>query len=176
MAATAGSVRHLSRAAVAVCLIVAVAGPAGAGVIDRDTGYDPRDIEPERDFQPPDVSSTTRRLAAVDGRRIVAIVVRYYVRSATGRVNVRIDASGGRRVDHRMLIAAFADPGCWIWPKGDRDARVTGKVGWRSERVACRVAARFFEPDKAIRWKVLAEASDGGFEPDFAPDHRGWYS
>ena len=53
-------------------------------VIDRDTGYDPRDIEPEREFQPPDVSSTTRRLATVDGRRIVAIVVRFYERSATG--------------------------------------------------------------------------------------------
>jgi hypothetical protein len=75
-----------------------------------------------------------------------------------------------------MLIAAFADPGCWIWPKGNRDARVAGKVGWRSQRVACRVAARFLEPDKAIRWKVRAEASDGGFEPDFAPDDRGWYS
>jgi hypothetical protein len=176
MARVAGSVRHGARAFVSACLVVAVAGPAGAVVIDRDTGYDRRDIEPEQNFQPPDISSTTRRLATVEGRRIVAIVVRYYERSATGRVNVRIDASGGRRVDHRMLITAFADPGCWIWPKGDRDARVAGKVGWRSERVACRVAARHLDPDKAIRWKVRAEASDGGFEPDFAPDDRGWYS
>lgn len=157
-------------------MATAMALPASAGtVVDRDTGSDPRDIEPQDGFQPPDISSTTRRVATVDGRRVVAIVVRFYERSAGGRIDVRIDATAGPRVDHRMLLWAFADPGCWVWTKGDRDGRVRGKVGWRPDRVVCRVPARVLDPDGEIRWKVRAEANDGGFEPDFAPDGRGWY-
>lgn len=156
-------------------IVVAMLGVAGATAVDRVTRFDPRDIEPQSGIQPPDISLTTRRVATVDGHRVVAIVVRFFERSASGRIDVRIDASGGRRVDHRMVISAFADPGCWVWPTGDRDARVAGKVAWRAARVACRVPAHVLDPDKGIRWKVRAEASDGGFEPDFAPDDRGWY-
>jgi hypothetical protein len=173
-----GSCGALSRSiAVTIvgAVVVATVGAAGATVTERDIRFDPRDIERQSGFQPPDISSTTRRVAAVDGRRVVAIVVRFFERSASGRVIVRIDASGGRRVDHRMLIIAFADPGCWVWPNGDRDAGVSGKVAWRAARIACRVPARVLAPDKEIRWKVRAEAGDGGFEPDFAPDDRGWY-
>jgi hypothetical protein len=175
MARAARSARHVGRAIVAICLVVAVAGPAAAVVIDRDTGYDPRDIEPQQGFQPPDISSTTRRLATVDGRRVVAIIVRFYEQAAS-RAEVRIDAAASPRVDHLMLIGSTGEPVCYVWAKGGRQDQVEGQVGWRRGRIACRVPSRLLDPDKAIRWKVRAEASDGGFEPDFAPDGRGWYS
>ena len=152
------------------------ASAASAVVLDRDTGYDPRDVEPRDGFQPPDVSSTTRRLSAIDGRRVLAVVVRFHERSGGGRIEVRLESEGDRRVDHLMVISDFADPVCWIWPKGARDDRVEGRLAWRSRaRVACRTPARTVHPDKPIRWKVLAEPNDGGFEPDHAPDDRGWY-
>lgn len=169
--------RRLAVVVVVGCLAAAVsASAASAVVLDRDTGYDPRDIEPRDGFQPPDISSTTRRLSAIDGRRVLALIVRFHERSGRGRIEVRLDSEGDRRVDHLMLITDFADPVCWIWPKGARDDRVEGRLAWRSgARVACRTPARTVHPGKSIRWKVTAQPNDGGFEPDHAPDDRGWY-
>ena len=60
-----------------VACALAAAPAANATVIDRDTGYDERDIEPrpERDF---DIRSTTRKLTVNDGRRVLAIIVRFF--------------------------------------------------------------------------------------------------
>ncbi|MGH2539426.1 MAG: hypothetical protein ACRDGK_02790 [Actinomycetota bacterium] len=170
-------VRRLAVVVVVGCLATAAsASAASAVVVDRDTGYDPRDVEPRDGFYPPDVSSTTRRLTAVDGRRVLALIVRFHQRSGRGHIEVRLDSEGDRRVDHLMLITDFADPVCWIWPKGARGDRVEGRLAWRSgARVACRAPARTVHPRKSIRWKVTAEPNDGGFEPDHAPDDRGWY-
>lgn len=132
-------------------LVVASAPVVSAAVLDRDTGYDPEDVEPRDGYQPPDVSSTTRRLAMVDGRRVLAVIVRFYKRSGGGRIEVRLDSQAGRRVDHLMLLGSLHDPDCWIWPRGDRGERVEGRVGWRRDRLVCRTPAMVVRPDKPIR-------------------------
>ena len=57
--------------------VFTVAPAANATVIDRDTGYDERDIEP-RPGRDPDIQSTTRKLTVNDGRRVLAVIVRFY--------------------------------------------------------------------------------------------------
>ena len=150
---------------------------AGAIVLDRDTGYDARDIRPVPGRDNPDIRSTTRRLSRLDGRRVLAIIVRFYERHGGWPLDVRIDANGGPRVDHMMRT--FGEE-CFVWPKGDREEAVQGRGAARGDRFVCRVPARVVEPRKSIRWKVQTRAPDGSlrlgaFEIDYAPSNRGWY-
>ena len=150
--------------------------PAGAVVLDRDTGFDADDIEGSR-FDP-DIRSTTRRLARVEGRRVLAIVVRFYERSGGWPLRIRIDARGGPRVDH--IMNTFGDD-CFVWPKGHRRDAVVGRAKARGDRFVCRVRAHAVSPTKSIRWKLQTlPAEDSAphgspFEIDYAPSDRGWY-
>lgn len=148
---------------------------ANAAVIDRDTGYDERDIRPGpgRD---PDIRSTTRRLAVNDGRRVLTIVVRFFEDHPKFALEIRLDARGGPLVDHIMSVQSE----CSVWQKGRPRDLVAGRSHLRGGRFVCRVPARAVSPTKSIRWKVRTMVPDGsrrqtGFEIDYAPSNRGWY-
>ncbi|MEX1262875.1 MAG: hypothetical protein WEE66_02900 [Actinomycetota bacterium] len=164
---------------VSACFLASVLPftPAGAVVLDRDTGYDARDIEPGPGGYNPDIRSTTRRVSERGGRRVLAIVVRFYGRQGGWPLDVRLDAMGGSRVDH--LMRTFGEE-CYVWPKGDRAEGVQGRGATRGDRFVCRVPARVVTPSKSIRWKVQTRPPDGSrrlgiFEIDYAPSDRGWY-
>ena len=152
--------------------------PAIGEVLDRDTGYDARDIDPGPAGFNPDIRSTTRRLSKHGGQRVLAIVVRFYERQGGWPLDVRIDANGGPRVDH--LMRTFGED-CFVWAKGNRADTVQGRGATRGDRFACRVPARLVTPSKSIRWKVQTlppedSAPRGStFEIDYAPSDRGWY-
>lgn len=167
------------RRAMWACIVasVLVAAPAGGVVLDRDTGYDARDIDPGPAGFNPDIRSTTRRLSTQGGRRVLAIVVRFYERQAGWPLDVRIDANGGPRVDH--LMRTFGEE-CFVWAKGDRAQAVQGRGATRGDRFVCRVPARVVTPTKSIRWKVETRPPEnsrrrGPFEIDYAPSNHGWY-
>ena len=152
--------------------------PAGAVVLDRDTGYDARDIDPGPGGFNPDIRSTTRRLSEHGGRRVLAIVVRFYERQGGWPLDVRLDATGGPRVDH--LMRTFGED-CFVWSKGERAEAVQGRGAARGDRFVCRVPARVLRPSKSIRWKVETRPPEDSaprgstFEIDYAPSDRGWY-
>jgi hypothetical protein len=147
---------------------------ATAVVLDRDTGFDARDVETGRRFEP-DISSTTRRLATHHGRRALAIVVRFYDPVAGWPLEILLDARGGPRVDH--LMNTFGEE-CFVWRRGHRRDAVEGRAVARGRRFVCRVPARVVSPTKSIGWKVRTgppEDPDDSFEVDHAPSDRGWY-
>ena len=167
------------RRAMWACIVasVLVAAPAGGVVLDRDTGYDARDIDPGPGGFNPDIRSSTRRLSKQGGRRVLAIVVRFYERQGGWPLDVRIDANDGPRVDH--LMRTFGEE-CFVWPKGDRAEAVQGRGATRGDRFVCRVPARVVTPTKSIRWKVETRPPEdsrrlGSFEVDYAPSNHGWY-
>jgi len=148
--------------------------PATGVVLDRDTGFDPRDVETAMRFDP-DISSTTRRLATHGGRRVLAIVVRFYDPVAGWGLRILLDAKGGPRVDH--IMNTFGED-CFVWPKGHRRDAVEGRAVARGRRFVCRVPARTVSPAKSIRWKVRTqppEEPDETFVIDHAPSDHGWY-
>jgi hypothetical protein len=159
---------------VAACALASVPA-AGATVIERDIGYDERDIEP-RPGRDPDIRSTTRKLVVNDGRRVLAVVVRFYEDHPRFALEIRLDAGGGPRVDHIMSVQSE----CNVWRKGHRRDFTTGTSRLRGGRFVCRVPARVVAPTKSIRWKVRTKVPDGSrlgteFEIDYAPSNRGWY-
>jgi hypothetical protein len=151
------------------------ARPAGAVVVDRDTGFDANDIPPNG-HNDPDIRSTTRKLVARDtGGRVLSIVVRFYERHAGWPLWVRLDARGGPRVDH--IMSTFGDQ-CYVWRKGHRHDGVEVRGSAHGFRFVCRMPARLVSPTKSVRWKVRTQAPDGSgseFVMDFAPSDRGWY-
>ncbi|MGH2629763.1 MAG: hypothetical protein ACRDHI_04285 [Actinomycetota bacterium] len=161
------------RPLIPACILATVLGvvPAEAVVLDRDTGFDARDMDP----QEPDIASTTRKLSTHQGRRVLAIIVRFYDRDAGWPLRVHLDATGGRRVDH--VMNAFGEE-CFVWPKGDRNAGKSGRASARGDRFVCRVPARWVSPTKSISWKVCTrppEDPSPGFEIDHAPSDQEWY-
>ena len=150
---------------------------ATAVVLDRDTGFDPDDVDSPSRFDP-DIRSSTRKLSTRDGRRVLAIIVRFYERDAGWGLGVRLDARGGHRADHLMSTLG---QDCYVWPSGSRGERVQGRASAHGERFVCRVPARVVSPNKSIRWKIHTHVPDGSrlsrtdFEIDYAPD-QGWYS
>lgn len=161
----------LLSALVVVATLVAVPA-AGARVIDRDFGYDERDIEP-REGRDPDIKSTMRKLAVNDGRRVLTVAVRFYERRPRFGMRIRLDARGGLRVDHIMSWESE----CAVWRKGHRRDFVKGRYQKVNGRYICRVPARAVHPSKAIRWKLRTVPPDFApdFEIDYAPSDRGWY-
>lgn len=164
----------LTTSLVAACTLTTISA-AGATVIDRDTGYDERDIEP-RPGRDPDIRSTTRKLTVDDGRRVLAIIVRFYEHHPRFALEIHLDARGGPPVDHLMSVQTE----CNVWRKGHRHDLVEGKSHLRGGRFVCRVPARAVSPTKSIRWKVRTKVPDGSrrateFEIDYAPSNRGWY-
>jgi hypothetical protein len=138
-----------------IACALASAPAANATVIDRDTGYDERDIEP-RPGHDPDIRSRTRKLTVNDGRRVLAIIVRFYEHHPRFALEIHLDARAGPPVDHIMSVQTE----CNVW--------------------RCRVPARAVSPTKSIRWKVRTKVLDGSrrateFEIDYAPSNRGWY-
>ena len=107
-----------------------------------------------------------------------AIVVRFYDRQGGWPLGVRIDASGGPRVDH--VMRTFGEE-CFVWPKGERAEGVQGRGATRGDRFICRVPAQTVTPTNSIRWKVETLPPDDStprgstFEVDYAPSDRGWY-
>ena len=170
--------RSSLRCLVAVVVLCALTfgAPAAASVIDRDTGFDANDIPPNGHIDP-DIRSTTRRLAERDGRRVLAIVVRFYERQGWWPLWIRLDARGGPRVDH--IVSTYGDQ-CYVWPKGRRREGVEGRASVKGDRFVCRLPAREVSPTRAIRWKVRTKVPDGSrrgsdFVMDFAPSDHGWY-
>jgi hypothetical protein len=164
------------RLLVAASMLAVVLTPtaATAVVLDRDKGFDPRDVETGHRFEP-DISSTTRRLAIHDGRRVLAIGVRFYDPVAGWPLEILLDARGGPRVDH--LMNTFGEE-CFVWRRGHRRDAMEGRAVARGRRFVCRVPARVVSPTKSIRWKVRTgppEDPDDSFEVDYAPSDRGWY-
>jgi len=169
----------------AICIVLGclaamslAATPAVAIVVDRDTGFDASDIPPNGQWDP-DIRSTTRKLVVRDdGGRVLSIAVRFYERDGRWPLEIRLDATGGARVDH--LMRTFGED-CFVWPKGHRDDGVQGRASARGDRSVCRVPARAVAPTKSIRWKVrtslpeAAPAGGGAFVIDYAPSDRGWY-
>jgi hypothetical protein len=161
------------------CFVVIALGvtPVSAIVLDRDTGFDARDVNAPPQYNP-DIRSTTRKLAVHDSGRVLAIIVRFYQRDGGWPLQIRLDANGGPRVDH--LMRTFGEE-CFVWPKGRRDDGVQGRGSARGDRFVCRVPAGTVSPTKSIRWKVRtlppedAPALRGAFETDYAPSDRGWY-
>jgi hypothetical protein len=150
---------------------------AATVVIDRDTGFDANDVPPAG-RNDPDIRSTTRRLTQLEGRRVLAIVVRFYEEHGWWPLWIRLDARGGPRVDH--IVSTFGDQ-CYVWPKGRRRDRVEGRASVDGDRFVCRMPAREVSPTKQIRWKVRTQPPDGSrrgsdFVMDFAPSNRGWYA
>jgi len=171
--------RRTIRWAIVACitLVTLPVAPASAEVLDRDTGFDPQDIEHIPGINAPDIRSTTRRLAQDHGRRVLAIIVRFYDPDGGLPTSVRIDANGGPSVDHLMWIQVN---GCAVWPKGRRSDSVVGRAAARGAREVCRVPGRAVAASKPIRWKVRTEPPDGSrrgdtFEIDHAPNGRRWY-
>ena len=165
----------LPAASLFLACMLATAPPASATVIDRDIGYDERDIEP-RPGRDPDIRSTTRKLTVNDGRRVLAIIVRFYEHHPRFSLEIRLDALGGPSVDHFMSVVDE----CNVWRKGHHRDLVEGKSHLRGGRFVCRVPARAVSPTKSIRWKVRTRVPDGSrrgteFEIDYAPSNRGWY-
>jgi hypothetical protein len=168
--------RRTFRLLVPASMLAALLSPttAPAAVLDRDTGFDARDVETGSRFEP-DISSTTRRLATHEDRRVLAIVVRFYDPVAGWGLEIRLDARGGPRVDH--VMNTFGED-CFVWPKGHRRDAVQGRAVARGRRFVCRIPARAVSPTKSIRWKVRTrppEDPDDSFEVDHAPSDRGWY-
>ncbi|MBA3764687.1 MAG: hypothetical protein H0X05_04165 [Actinobacteria bacterium] len=161
-----------------LCFVVmAVVTPASAVVLDRDTGFDARDVKSDSPFDA-DIRSTTRKLSTRDGGRVLAIIVHFYEADGGWPLEVRLDANGGPRVDHVMRTF---DEECFVWPKGRRDDGVQGRGSARGDRFVCRLPARRVSPTKSIRWKVRTSPPEdaparGAFEIDYAPSDRGWYS
>ena len=160
---------------IASVFVMMVPSSAVAAAIYRDTGYDPDDVGTRDGVSLPDIRSTTRRLSLIDGRRVLAIIVRSYGDWPGFRVEVRLDTKGGPQLDAFMLLSNASGDVCLVWNKGDRSGAIRGRFAIRGDRTACRVPVRFFAPDKRIRWKVRATAPDGAAEVDDAPDNRGWY-
>jgi hypothetical protein len=166
---------RLLAASLAIACVSATAPTAGATVLDRDVGFDERDIEP-RPGRDPDIRWTMRKLAINDGRRVFTIVVRFYEDHPRFGLEIRLDALGGPQVDHIMSVQTE----CAVWRKGHRRDHVTGRSHLRGGRFVCRVPARAVSPMKSIRWKVRTTVPDGSrrdteFEIDYAPSDRGWY-
>ena len=166
---------RLLPALLVVACVLASAPAANATVIDRDTGYDERDIEP-RPGRDPDIRSTTRKLTVNDGRRVLAIIVRFFEDHPRFALEIHLDARGGPGVDHIMSVQTE----CNVWRKGHRHDLVEGTSHLRGGRFVCRVPARAVSPTKPIRWKVRTKVPDGSrrateFEIDYAPSNRGWY-
>ena len=160
--------------ALAGLALAQVARPAD--VFDRDTGFDPDDAPSGSGRIHPDIRSTTRKLVVRDGRRVIAIVVRFYEADAGYPLAIQLDARGGPQLDHRLLT--FSDS-CLLWRTGHRGDRRTVRFAARGRRAVCRFPARFVDPTKSIRWKLWTYPPDGsrtarGFVMDHAPDH-GWY-
>lgn len=156
--------------------MILLLAPVTANAVYRDTGYDPNDMGSIDGYRLPDIRSTTLRVARVDERRILAVIVRSYGRWRGFHIHVRLDVRGGHRVDALMMLTSAADEACIVWLRGHRGDAVRGRFGLRGDRTVCRVPMRMLRPDKRVRWKVTAQAPDGGFDIDYAPDNRGWYA
>jgi hypothetical protein len=160
----------------AVACLVAGGPIAAADVFDRDTGFDPDDVPSGSGRIHPDIRSTTRKLVVRDGRRVIAIVVRFYEADAGYPLAIQLDAREGPKLDHRLLTFSNS---CLLWRTGHRGDRRTVRFAARGRRAVCRFPARFVDPTKSIRWKLWTYPPDGsrttrGFVMDHAPDH-GWY-
>jgi hypothetical protein len=168
------TLHRLAPALVLVCLLLATL-PASATVIDRDTGFDPRDVPP-LGHADPDIESTTRKLVSDDGRRVLSIVVRFYGRQGWWPLWMRLDARGGPRVDH--IVSTFSDQ-CYVWPKGRKHDGVEVRGDVHGSRFVCRMPAQRVSPTKSIRWKISTKYPDGSrgsdFVVDYAPSDHGWY-
>ncbi len=168
------TLHRLPSALVFVCVLLATF-PAGATVIDRDTGFDPRDVPP-LGHADPDIESTTRKLVSDDGRRVLSIVVRFYGRQGWWPLSMRLDARGDPRVDHFIITDSHH---CYVWPKGRKRDRVEVRGDVHGSRFVCRLLARQVSPTKSIRWKVRTNYPDGSrgsdFVVDYAPSAHGWY-
>ncbi len=166
---------RLMPAPLVLCVLMGVL-PAGAAVIDRDTGFDANDIPPNGHIDP-DIRATTRKLAERDGRRVLSIVVRFYESNAGWPLWIRLDARGGPVVDH--IVSTFGDS-CFVWAKGHRRDGVQARATAHGSRFVCRMPAHVVSPTKSIRWKVRTKVPDGSrggseFVIDYAPSDRGWY-
>jgi hypothetical protein len=169
------TIRRSLPASLLLACVLAAAPSATATEIDRDIGFDERDIEP-RPGRDPDIRSTVRKLVQHDGRTVLTIVVRFFERHPRFGLEIRLDALGGPKTDHIMSVVGE----CNVWRKGHRHDHVTGRMHQRGGRFVCRVPARAVSPTKSIRWKVRTTMPDGSrrdtdFEIDYAPSNRGWY-
>ena len=149
-------------------LVIAVASSASASGY-RSTGFDPND---RRDRFRPDISSTTRKVwAAPNGHSYLTVTIRTYKDLPSWwDARVALDSRGGALRDLRMHI----------WNGGDdgHGCDVDGKKGSFHQQgrwARCRVPLRYVDPNKRIRWKVVALAAFDVGNPDYAPNGRGWY-
>jgi len=163
----------MTKRVLVVCLIAALMAPTTAGATYRDTGYDPNDVK-----STPDVRSTTRKVLQVDGRRVLAVVVRSYGRWPGWRtgfgVKVKLDTRGGPRFDAKLLLLSGEDAICTAVRNDEQLSPLDLGFSRDRTRIVCRVPMPFLGPNKRIRWKVMA----GTWRlrhPDYAPSDRSWY-
>jgi hypothetical protein len=170
------TIRRSLPASLLLACVLAAAPSATATGVDRDTGFDANDI-PANGHIDPDIQSTMRKLVVHDGRRVVAIVIRFFERHAWWPMWIRMDARGGPGVDH---LAHTRGRSCYVWTKGEYFDRVEVRGATHGRRLVCRMPARLVSPTKSIRWKVRTSVPDGSrrdteFVIDYAPSNHGWY-
>lgn len=122
------------------------------------------------------MSSTTRRVLRIGNRHLLAIVIRSYeqwpVRRERSVVVVKLDTRGGPLAESRLVLYNGREVYCGLYIGNDRG--FGGSIGRRPHSMKCKIAMRYLDANKRIRWKVLA-TTDGTHHSDYAPNSRGWY-
>jgi hypothetical protein len=152
-----------------------VLGSASSAAAYQDTGHDPDDRP--HGPQDPDIHRTKRRVFSTPDGRMLKIRVRAYGEFGFWwEMDVALDSRGGSAVDFRMWIQNNDNSGrvCWIFPAGHPGQGHSGHFRQDGDLASCRVRARFADPNKQIRWKIVSESRFGG-ETERAPD-QGFYS
>jgi hypothetical protein len=168
----------LRRSVLAGLTLVLVMASGGWAAADyRDTYYD-RDDRPDVGTDP-DLRSTTRQVATVNGRRVLIVSVRAYERfKIAWNIKTHLDSKDGPRRDFVMYIydADQAGRGCRFHPAGRPRDFIRGRFAQIADRVACRIPFVLVDATKRVRWKLSSISQWKGGRSDRAPNGGGWYA
>jgi hypothetical protein len=166
--------RRIVLAGLTFALVAAFAGEAAADY--RDTYLDPDD-RPNVGTDP-DIRSTTRQVATVNGRRALIVSIRIFERfKPRWNFKAHLDSKDGPRRDFVMYIfdGDQSGRGCRFHPAGRPRDFIRGRFTQIDDRVACRVRFGLVDATKKVRWRLtsISEWKGGRFER--APNDGGWF-
>jgi hypothetical protein len=162
-------------AGVTLVLVLALTGWASADY--RDTYHDPDD-RPAVGTDP-DLRSTKRQMATVNGRRVLIVSVRAYEElEPRWNITTRLDSKDGPRRDFVMYIydADQSGRGCRFYPAGHPKDFIRGRFTQVADRATCRIRFGLVHATKRVRWKLSSISEWKGGWDDHAPNGGGWYS
>jgi hypothetical protein len=161
-----------------VFLAVIALGPGQAlAYAYEDTGYDPAD----RDYDYPDVLSTTRRVWTHDGRRFLRVSFTSEEEldfdAAYWSMRVRLDTRGDQTFDVVMKFwdLDMSGSGCIARNREGQGERVEGRLNLRTRGASCTVRTAQLRLRKRVRWKLMSPALHDPGEVEYAPN-TGYYS